>query len=405
LIIFNTFFDRKLEIESFLKLFFRDSDGKDDFKEGAIGYNGYGFVFRDFDYKFKNSFIIGDGSSKLCSVGAFRDIYKKSLENQGPIRSSKDLLNYSPELDLFFGGALKTLIPRTEFGGYEQLFSVWMFVKTPKGQIFPATFYYGQSGASIGAWSPDYRVFVFAEARTFPPEFESIINFSPFNFSKIELEEFVEALVLSLDKVPTSDFEGVYEHDLGRDLMGIRSGKPFVKTLEDKREKIETWSYSIEGNDEASDLSYDFTKITTSHLTPEEEKKYPRRIPDSMDKILIERAYDQLIAHAYEKESRLAFMVLGCDLMLSKVKITEELRQTILKYSDWEYEKDQLKSEKDREERKRFLDDFREKIKKYDGTEVVKVPFYTVTRVIDEKKARGDSSPIWLQNIDYSIRD
>jgi len=232
-----------------------------------------------------------------------------------------------------------------------------------------------------------------------------IINFSPFNFSKIELEEFIEALVLSLDKVPTSDFEGVYEHDLGRELMGIKSGKPFVKFLKNKREKIETWSYSIEGNDEAWALSSDFTSITTSHLTPEENKKYPRKIPASMDKILIERAYDQLVAYAYEKKSRLAFMVLGLDLMLFKCRITEKLRQTILKYSDWEYEKDQLKNKKDREERKKFLDDFREKIKKYDGTKVVKVPFYTVTRVIEEKKARGDNTPIWRQNIDYSIKD
>ncbi len=393
-----------MEIESLLKLVSEAADGKDDFKEGAIGFNGYGFVFRDYDYKSKNSFIIGDGSSKFCSVGAFKDVYKKSLEVQGPIKSLKDLLNYDPKFDLYFGGALKTLVPKMEFGGYERLFHMWMFVKTPKGQIFPATFYYGQSGASIGGWSPDYRVFLFAEARTFPPEFESIINFSPFNFSKIELEEFIEALVLSLDKVPTSDFEGVYEHDLGRELMGIRSGKPFAKPLKNKRKEIETWSYSIEGNDEASDLSFGFTCIKNDHLTPEENKKYPRNTPESMNKILIERAYDQLIAYAYEKKSRLAFMVLGVFLMLHKSKITEELRQTILKYSDWEYEKDQLKNEKDRKERKKFLDDFREKIKEYDGTKVVKVPFYTVTRVIDESKARGDNSPIWRQNIDYSIR-
>jgi len=179
--------------------------------------------------------------------------------------------------------------------------------------------------------------------------------------------------------------------------MGIRSGKPFVKSLKNKREKIETWSYSIKGNDEAWHLSSDFIDIMIDHLTPEENKKYPRRIPDSMDKILIERAYDKLVACAYEKKSRLAFMVLGVFLMLHKSKITEELRQTILKYSDWEYEKDQLKSEEDRKERKKFLDDFREKIKNYDGTKVVKVPFYTVTRVIDEKKARGDNSPIWRQ--------
>ena len=379
------------------------ADGQDNFKEGAVGFNGYGFVFKKLDYNSQDSFVIGDGSSKLCSIGAFKDIYKKSMEHQGPLKSPRDLLNYDPKNDLFFGGALRTLVPDMEFGGCENLFHVWMFVKTPQGQMFPATFYYGQSGTSVGAWSPDYRVFLFAEERTFPQEFESIVNFSPFNFSAVELEEFIEALELALDKIPISDFEGVYEHDLGRELMGVKSGKPFVKTLEKEREEIKTWSYSILGNDEASNLNSDFIDIMIDQLTPEENKKYPRNIPENMDTILIERAYDQLIAHAYMKKSRLAFMVLGCFLMLYKSKITEELRQTILKYSDWEYEKDQLKNEKDREERKKFLDDFRDKIKNYDGTKVVKVPFYSITRVINEKREKGDTTPIWRQNIDYSM--
>ena len=378
--------------------------GKDNFKEGAIGFNGYSFVFKKIDYISQDSFVIGDGSSKLCSIGAFKDIYKKSIEHQGPLESPKDLLNYNPKNDLYFGGALRTLIPDMDFGGYESLFHVWMFVKTPKGQMFPATFYYGQSGTSIGAWSPDYHVFLFAEERTFPQEFESIVNFSPFNFSKIELEEFIEALVLSLGKVPVSDFEGIYEHDLGRKLMGIRSGKPFEKTLREKQKEIRTWSYSIEGNDEASTLSSDFTDIKIDHCTPEEDKKYPRSVPENMHEVLIERAYDQLIAHAYKKKSRLAFMVLGCFLMLYKSKIIEELRKTILKYSVWDCEKDQLKDERDRDERKRFLDDFREKIRNYDRTKVVKVPFYSITRVINEKREKGDTSPIWRQNIDYSIK-
>ena len=380
------------------------ADGEDNFKEGAIGFNGYGFVFKKLDYISQDSFVIGDGSSKLCSIGAFKGIYKKFIEHQGPLESPKDLLNYDPRNDLYFGGALKTLIPKMEFGGCEQLFHVWLFVKTPQGKMFPATFYYGQSGTSIGAWSPDYRVFLFAEERTFPQEFESIVNFSPFNFSKIELEEFIEALELSLDKVPTSDFEGVYKHDLGRELMGIRSDKPFRKTLKEKQKEIRTWSYSIEGNDEASALSSDFTDIKIDHCTPEEDKKYPRSVPESMHEVLIERAYDQLIAHAYKKKSRLAFMVLGCYLMLYKSKITEGLRQTILKYSDWEYDKDQLKDERDREERKKFLDDFRDKIKNYDGTKVVKVPFFSITRIINEKRKKGDTNPIWRQNIDYAIK-
>ena len=123
-----------------------------------------------------------------------------------------------------------------------------------------------------------------------------------------------------------------------------------------------------------------------------------------MQEVLIERSFSQLVAHACKKKSRLAFMVLGCLLMLHKSKITEELRQTILKCSDWEYEKDQLKKEKVRSERKRFLEDFREKIKKYDGTKVVKVPLYIVTHIINEMKDSGDNSSIWRQNIDYSIK-
>ncbi len=89
--------------------------------------------------------------------------------------------------------------------------------------------------------------------------------------------------------------------------------------------------------------------------------------------------------------------------MRYKSKITDELRQTILKYSDWEYEKDQLKDEEDRDERKKFLGDFRNKIKNYDDTKVVRVPFYSITRVINEKREKGDTTPIWRQKIDYSI--
>ncbi len=393
-----------LKINRLITLVSEAADGKDNFKEGAISFNGYGFVFKKLDYISQDSFVIGDGSSKLCSIGAFKDIYKKSLEIQNPLKSPKDLLNYNPKNDLYFGGALRTLVPDMEFGGYESLFHIWMFVKTPRGKMFPATFYYGQSGTSIGGWSPNFRVFLFAEERTFPQEFDSIVNFSPFNFSAIELEEFIEALELALDKVPVSDFEGVYEHDLGRESVGLKLGKPFVKYLEKKQKEIETWSYSIKGNDEASNLNSDFIDIMIEHLTPEEDKKFPRNIPENMDTILIERAYNQLIAHAYKKKSRLAFMVLGCFLMRYKSKMTEELRQIILKYSDWDYEKDQLKNEKDRDERKSFLDDFREKIKNYDGTKVVKVPFYTVTRVINEKREKGDITPILRQNIYYSIK-
>ena len=393
-----------LKVNHLIKLVSEAADGKDNFKEGAVGSNGYGFIFKNFDYTAQDSFVIGDGSSKLCSIGAFRDLYERSLERLDSLENLAEIVEYDRDSDLYFGGAIKTLVPDVEFGGYEDLYCVWMFVKTPQGKMFPTIFYHGKSAASVGAWSPDYRVFLFAEERTLPQEFESIVNFSPFNFSKVELEEFIEALKLALHKVPISDFEGVYEDDFGRELMGIKSGEPFVEPLEDEQ-KIETWSYSILGNDEASDLSSVFIDIVLDHLTPEEEEEYPRKIPDHLFEILIGRAYDQLVAYAREKKSRLAFMVLGCFLMRNKIKIAKDLRHTILKYSDWDYEKDQLKNEKDREERKNFLDDFRKKIKDYDGSKVVKVPYYTVSRVINEKREKGDITPVCRQNIDYSIKN
>ena len=394
-----------MRVDRLIKLVSRAAKGKDNLKNGAIGFYNYGFVFKDFDYKSKNSFVIGDGSSKLCSIGALKDVSKKSLEIQGSLKGSRDLLNYNPKFDLYFGGALKTLIPKLEFGGCESLFHVWMFVRTPKGQMFPATFYYGQSGTSIGGWSPDYHTFLYKEHKTFPQEFESIVNFNPFKFSAIELEEFIEALTFALAKVPISDFEGIYDHDLGRKLMGLRSGKPFTKTLKKERKESRTWSYSIKGNDEASNFNWDYIRIKNSFLTSGERKKYSKKIPEDMQRVLIERAYNALVTYAHEKKSRLAFMVLGCFIMLYKGKLTDKLKQTILKYSVWEYEKDQLKKRKDRKERKRFLEEFRERIRKYDETKVVKVSFYSITRVENEKAEKGDTTPIWRQKIDYSIRN
>ena len=389
----------KLKINRLIKLVSEVTDGQDNFKEGAIGFNGYGFIFRSFDYKSKDSFVIGDGSSKLCSISAFKDIYKKSIEHKVPLKSPIDFLNYDQESDLCFGGALKTLVPDIKFGGVECLYDVWMFVKTPLGRMFPATLYYGVSKTTIGAWSPDFSAFLFADSREFPKEFRNVINFSPFDFSEVEREKFIEALEFSLAKVSISDFEGIYRHDFGYDLMGIRSGQPFITPLSKeeyrKLRKVKTWSYSIMGNNKASSFYNDFIEIKYNFITNEESKKYPKEIPMSLHATLIERCYEQLVLHAYNKKSRLAFMVLGCFLMAHKGKITEDLKRVILKYSDWGCKKDQLKNRQDRKERKKFLLDFREKIKNYDGTKEVKLLY--------QQKNNGDIQPIWHQNIDYSI--
>ncbi|MFX0022513.1 MAG: hypothetical protein ACFE9S_09295 [Candidatus Hermodarchaeota archaeon] len=171
--------------------------------------------------------------------------------------------------------------------------------------------------------------------------------------------------------------------------------------------KKDTWSYSILGCDEAMDYFYEYTKMIRKALTQDESEKYPGgKIPYDFKKTLIERSYERLLNYAYKQKSRLAFIVLGENIMTYRAKMTEDLRNLILKYSDWKYEKDQLENEEDRLERKHFLDDFREKIKNYDGSKPVKIPLYTVTRVINERKEKGlDTKNIWRKNLDYSIKN
>jgi len=391
-----------LTVKRLFNLVSRAAKGEDNFKEGAVGFNGYGFVFRDFDYKSKNSFVDDTGSSKLCSFGAYKNLYKRFQAEPGKVKFSNKLLNYDSRLDLFFGGALSHLIPKLKFGGNEFFFDVWVFVLTPKKQVFPVTFYYRQSGPSIGGWSPDY--YLFNRKKKFTLDSEPIVLFSPFNFSEAELEDFLRAFECSLRKVPISDYEGVFYHGFGATLMGIRAGEPFLEDYGSReKKKIETWSYSILGNDLAMDYFYDYTRLLVDFLTLEERKQYPGKTPDHLKSVLIERCYDLLIDKAHKKMSRLAFLVLGDFIMSHGAKMTRHLRQIILKYSDWRYEKNQLKKREDRIERKKFLTEFREKIKNYDGTETLNLSLYTITRVINEKKTRGDNSPIWRQNIDYSI--
>jgi hypothetical protein len=223
---------KELTIKRLIKLVSNAARGLDKIKEGAVGSNGYGFVFRNYDYTSQNSFLIGDGSSKFSSIGPIKDIYKKVIEQHGPMENIEQFLyDYDHESDLYIGGALKTLVPDIEFGGHECLFDVWMFVKTPVDKMFPATLYFGHSKVTIGAWRSDFNVFLSDDSSDLPKEFRKIVAFSPFDFSEVEKEEFIEALEFALANVTISDFEGIYSHDSGRNLMGIRSGQPFITPL------------------------------------------------------------------------------------------------------------------------------------------------------------------------------
>jgi len=94
-----------LKIKILIELASKAARGVDNIKEGAIGSNGYGFIFRNFDYTSENSFLIGDGSSGFCSIGAYKHIYNKSLRSQEVTsKDLEELYNFNPKLDLYFGG-------------------------------------------------------------------------------------------------------------------------------------------------------------------------------------------------------------------------------------------------------------------------------------------------------------
>jgi len=146
----------------------------------------------------------------------------------------RDYNNYNNGYDLFLAGSVKTLVPSLKFGGFESLFNVWMFVRTPDGKRFPATFYYGASRLSIGAWDPKVIKWLghTTPDKFFSNEFFPIINFCPHVFNKEELEKLSEALPLALEKVPVSDYECIVEDDAGKWLKGIKNGRPFISLLE-----------------------------------------------------------------------------------------------------------------------------------------------------------------------------
>ena len=213
------------EIDEFLKLLEGPTEDKIVYEKSVIHFQNYSFLFRNPYIKPRDSYVTVKFSSKFSSAGIWREVIKYSMENLDKIKSLDELNLEDTKQDFLYGGALKTLLPTLKFGGYETLFEVWMFVKTPEGYMFPATFYYGQSGTSFDGWRLDEA------KKVFPTEFYSIINFSPFNFKPNELDAFIEALELSLKMVPVSDYYGIYKGDYGYVAMGVRNGQPYYDEL------------------------------------------------------------------------------------------------------------------------------------------------------------------------------
>lgn len=217
-----------MNITELVNLVSEASNGKDDFEKGAVGSNGYGFVFIDLNSEIP--YVTFKGSSKLFNAGSQRDAIKNYRKS--------GIYTVDLESDLLLIGSIKTLVSTLKFGGYEELFDVWVFGKTPESKMFPFRLYYFQSGLSIGGWKPRYNyIDTNTGQKVFPNEFEDLINFNPCNFTDFDRNLFLDALEFALKKVPVSDFWGIYRHDVGATFMGVVDGEPDVRDSDKFRDK------------------------------------------------------------------------------------------------------------------------------------------------------------------------
>ncbi len=68
-----------MNIHELIKLIDKAAEGIDDFEKGAVGSNGYGFVFRNYDSNL--SYVTLIGSSKICGAGSMRNFINNFKKN------------------------------------------------------------------------------------------------------------------------------------------------------------------------------------------------------------------------------------------------------------------------------------------------------------------------------------
>ena len=200
-------------------------------RQNPLGYNGYGFLVVDIGVA-NEEYFTSDWSSKLCS-------FEVSKYNDNEIIDPDlEIIFHSRPHFLYFLGSLKTILPSLQIGGDESLFSVWVFGITPSLESFPFTIYYGPSGLSIGAWTNE------AYLKTFPSDFLHYINSSPFKWSENKLNGLISAFKSIIGGINFDrNFYGVFQHDGGFDLMGIRNGQAFSAAMGYSYDEIDVELY------------------------------------------------------------------------------------------------------------------------------------------------------------------
>ncbi len=162
----------------------------------------------------------------------------------------------------------------------------------------------------------------------------------------------------------------------------------------------EHWSYTIMGNWRALQYCEELTRICIRSRTPE-EKKFVKEmnhfIPIDLWESLIDRSYDKLLNFVRFQHSRLAYLVLGVFIMKFGGKMTREVKEKILEYSDWRFEENQFKTKEEKKLRKKYLFEFRDKIANYRSGEPILISDVSLSDVY------ANHGPFNLSFIKYDI--
>ena len=128
----------------------------------------------------------------------------------------------------------------------------------------------------------------------------------------------------------------------------------------------EHWSYTVMGNWRAGRYYESLFRICLTKITTEDRIKATEMkrsvIEKNLVKRILEASIDELTEFVRTERSRLAYLVLGVLLMRYGAIIPSKVTEEILKYTSWEFEEFQFKTEEEKSLRKKFLLEFREKL-------------------------------------------
>jgi len=213
-----------------LQLVILAAEGKDDIRKGAIGYGGYGFIFRDEDF-FK------DFSKEIFRYRAFVEVGDENCLRKDRKEGKFDIdkIDSYYLINALMIGSLKTLLPSLKFMEAEYsdiLFVVWVIIRTPKGKIFSAIYHYDRYRMALGN---------LRSREKFCEKYPYICNYDPKNLSREEKYELADAFENALKKVPLTDYRTIYPgHDYAFHI-GVNNKVPLFEIVDWDDEWSDDW--------------------------------------------------------------------------------------------------------------------------------------------------------------------